>query len=87
MGFIYVLLGSSTVQLRDSHDSRRSRACSVVGMATVLEKYATEGQRFVVFYFFGQKDSIQRIFIKKCFLFKVGCVWRRSVQPWWQTFY
>jgi hypothetical protein len=48
MGFICVLLGSSTVQLHDSHDSRRSCACSVVGMATVLEEYATEEQRSVV---------------------------------------
>jgi hypothetical protein len=40
-------------------------------MATVLEEYPTEEQPFVV-----QKDSTQRIFIKKCFPFTVGSVCR-----------
>jgi hypothetical protein len=42
-------------------------------MATVLEKYTAEEQRSVVC-FCGQKVSVQRIFIKKCFLFVVGNV-------------
>jgi hypothetical protein len=50
------------------------RLVSVVKMATVLEVYATEGQRCASFC--GQKDSMQRLFIKKCFLFKVGSVCR-----------
>jgi hypothetical protein len=37
-------------------------------MATVLEVDTTEEQRSVV-RFCGQKDSMQNIFIKKCFLF------------------
>jgi hypothetical protein len=44
-------------------------------MATVLEVYTTEEQRSVV-RFYGQKDSIQMIFIKKCFLFIVWSVCR-----------
>jgi hypothetical protein len=44
-------------------------------MATVLEEYATEEQRFVV-RFCGQMDSVKIIFIKKCFLFMVGSVSR-----------
>jgi hypothetical protein len=48
---------------------------SVVKMVTVFERYTTEKQRSVV-RFCGQKDSMQRIFIKKCFLFTVGSVCR-----------
>jgi hypothetical protein len=44
-------------------------------METVLE-YTTEGQRSVVRIFCGQKDSMQRMFIKKCFMFTVGSVCR-----------
>jgi hypothetical protein len=44
---------------------------SVVKMATVLEEYSTEEQRSVA-RFFGQKDTMQRIFIKKCVMFTVG---------------
>jgi hypothetical protein len=43
----------------------------VVKMEEVLEEYSTEEQRSVVC-FCGQKDSMQRIVIKKCFLFTVG---------------
>jgi hypothetical protein len=49
------------------------RLVSVVRMATLFEKYNTEEQRSVV-RFCGQKDSMQRIFIKKCFLFMLGSV-------------
>jgi hypothetical protein len=49
------------------------RLVSVVKMATMLEQYTTEEQCPVV-RFCGQKDSMQRIFIKKCFLFTVGSV-------------
>jgi hypothetical protein len=46
----------------------------VVKIATVLEEYSTEERHSVVRFFCGQKDSMQRIFIKKCFLFTVGSV-------------
>jgi hypothetical protein len=49
------------------------RLISVVKTATVLEEYSAEEQRSVV-RFYGQKDSMQRIFIKKSFLFAVGSV-------------
>jgi hypothetical protein len=42
-------------------------------MVTVFEEYATEEQRSVV-RFCGQKDSIQRIFTMKCFLFTPGSI-------------
>jgi hypothetical protein len=74
IGFLCLLLGSSTVQLHDSLSSGRAsvqRLVSVVKMATVLEKYAAEEQRSVVL-FCGQKDSMQRIIIKKCILPTVG---------------
>jgi hypothetical protein len=44
-------------------------------MTTVLEGCTTEDQRPVV-PFCGQNDSVQRIFVKKCFLFTVGSVCR-----------
>jgi hypothetical protein len=53
-------------------------------MATVLEECTTEEQRSVVS-FYGQKDSMQRIFIKKCFLLPGEggkCLSRKAVQNW-----
>jgi hypothetical protein len=44
-------------------------------MATMLEGCTTEKQRSVV-RSYGKNDSMQRIFIKKCSLFKVGSVCR-----------
>jgi hypothetical protein len=49
------------------------RLVSVVKMATVLEEYTTEEQRSVV-RFYAQKNSMQRLVIKACFLFTVGSV-------------
>jgi hypothetical protein len=43
-------------------------------MATVLEEYTTEEHSYIVRFFCGQKDSMQKIFIKKGFLFTVGSV-------------
>jgi hypothetical protein len=46
-------------------------------MQTVLAEYITEEKRSVVrFTFHGQKDSMQKILIKKYFLFMVGNVCR-----------
>jgi hypothetical protein len=44
-------------------------------MVTLLEVCATEEQRSVV-RVCGQKDSMQRIFINKCYLFTVGSICR-----------
>jgi hypothetical protein len=44
-------------------------------MVTVFDHYTTEEQRSVV-HFCGQRDSMQRIFVKKCFLFTAGSVCR-----------
>jgi hypothetical protein len=68
IGCICVSLGSSTVQVADIH-AHVHRLVSVFKMATVLE-------RSVVLFFFGQKDSMQRIVIRKCFLFTAGSVFR-----------
>jgi hypothetical protein len=68
IAFLYVSLGSSRV-----HSC--TCACSVVKMATVLEDCTTKELRTVV-RFYGRKDSMQRIFIKKCFLFTMGSVHR-----------
>jgi glucan phosphoethanolaminetransferase (alkaline phosphatase superfamily) len=44
-------------------------------MATILEKYSTEEQSyFVLRFLYGQKDSMQRILLKKCVLLTVGSV-------------
>jgi chloramphenicol 3-O-phosphotransferase len=49
-------------------------------MATVLEACTAEEQRYVV-RFCGQKDSMQWIFIKKCFLFTGGrCLSRKAIR-------
>jgi hypothetical protein len=62
-----------TVKEADEH-AYVQRLVSVLRMATVLEYTGTiEEQRSIVI-FCGRKDSMQRIFIKKCFLFTVGSV-------------
>jgi hypothetical protein len=77
--FLYVSLGSNTVQLHDSLGSRRaytySVLVSVVKMATALEECNTKKQSSVV-HFCGQRDSVQRLFIKKCFPFTAESVFR-----------
>jgi hypothetical protein len=47
---------------------------SVVKMATVLADVLPKNS-VLLCVFRGQKDSMQRVFIKKCFLFTVGSVW------------
>jgi hypothetical protein len=48
---------------------------SVVKMATVLEGVVPKSS-VLLCVFWGQKDSLQRVFIKKCFLYTVGSVCR-----------
>jgi hypothetical protein len=59
-------------------------------MVAMLEVCTTEEQRSVV-RFYGQKDSMQRILIKKILLFTVRssdfqlfCPLKKP--PWWQAF-
>jgi hypothetical protein len=61
-----------TLYTVDAH-AHVQRLTSVVKMATVLEIYPTEEQRSVM-HFCGQKDTMQWLFTKKCFLFTVGSV-------------
>jgi hypothetical protein len=79
IGFVCVSLGSSTVQLHDSLGSRRGFTCSEADLSSQNGNSAdvctTEEQRSVV-RFCGQKYSIQRIFIKKCFILTAGSVCR-----------
>jgi hypothetical protein len=63
-----------TVYVADAH-ARVQRLVSVVKMAALLEGCTTEEQRSLV-RFCGQEESLQRIFINKCFLFTMGRVRR-----------
>jgi hypothetical protein len=63
-----------TVWVANAH-AHIQRLVLVVKMATMLEAYNTEEQRSVV-RISWQKDLMQRISIKKCFLFRVGSVCR-----------
>jgi hypothetical protein len=55
-------------------------------MTTALEGCTTKEQRYVVD-FCGKKYAVQRIFIKKYFLFTVGkCVTRKAVHNWVEKF-
>jgi hypothetical protein len=45
-------------------------------MATVFQECTAEERRSVVRFLWGQEDSMQRIFIEKCFLFMLGSVGR-----------
>jgi hypothetical protein len=51
------------------------RLVSVVKMATVLEDVLPKNSVLLRVCFCGQKGSMQRIFIKKCFLFTTGNVY------------
>jgi hypothetical protein len=86
IGFLFVSLGNSTVQFHHSLGSRRAWACSEAGFSS------QNGERaWGVYYrkpefflrFCGQTDSVQRIFIKKYFLFTVGSVSsRKAIHNW-----
>jgi uncharacterized membrane protein YqgA involved in biofilm formation len=74
IGFLCLSLGSSTVQVADAHVQR---LVSVVKMVIVLEVCTSKEQHCVVhfcFVFCGQKDSMEKLFIRTCFLFTVGSV-------------
>jgi hypothetical protein len=62
------------VQVAGAH-AHVQRLVSVVKVATAFEVCTTEEKSSVVC-FLWEKDSVQRIFIKQCFLFKVGSVCR-----------
>jgi hypothetical protein len=79
MGFLYVSLGSSTIQLYDSLCSRCACLCSEAGLNSKNGKRAedsTTDEQCSVVRFCGQKDSMQRKLTKKFFMFTVGSVCR-----------
>jgi hypothetical protein len=80
IGFLYVSLGSSTVQLHDSLGSRLACAYSEAAFSSQNGDHASgvscRRAAFSCAFFYGEKDSVQRIFMKKCFLFTVGSVCR-----------
>jgi hypothetical protein len=91
IGFLYVSLGSSTVQLHDSLGSRRACSCSEARFSSQNSDRAVGAfyrrASFCCTFLCEQKDSMQRIFIKKCFLFTVGSVCRvKRFTTGWQTF-
>jgi hypothetical protein len=87
IGFLCVSLGSSTVHHHDTLGSRRACACSEAGFSNQNDDCVWgvyyRGAAFCCF-FCGQKDSVQRISIKKCFLFTVGnvCRLKRFITGW-----
>jgi hypothetical protein len=62
-----------TVKAADAH-AHVQRLVFVAKMATVLECVLLKICVLLCVFFCGQEDSMQRIFIKKCFLFTVGSV-------------
>jgi hypothetical protein len=79
ISFLCVPIGSSTVQIHDSLDSRRARPCSEASFSSQNDDCAWVCYRRAAFYcafLCGQKDSLQRIFIRKFFLFTVESVCR-----------
>jgi hypothetical protein len=78
IGVLCVPPGGSTVQLHDSLGSRRPCAYSEASFSSEngdsgCEAYYRRAAFWCAF-FSGQKDSMQGIFIKKCFPFTVGGV-------------
>jgi hypothetical protein len=91
IGFLCVSLGSSTVQLHDSLGSRRTCTCSEAGFSSQNSdcKWGFYYWRAVFCCgFCVQRDSVQRILVKKCFLFMVGSVCHiKRFTAGWQTFH
>jgi hypothetical protein len=84
ISFQCLSLGSSTVQLCDSLGIRYAYACSETGInnqngACAWGVYYRRAAFYCAF-FCGQKDSVHRIFIKKCSLFmlEVCIAWSGS---------
>jgi hypothetical protein len=73
ISFLHVSLGSKTVQLHDNLGSRHAYKCFNSQNGDRAWVCTTEEQSSVVC-FCGLKDSTQRIFIKKCFLFMAESV-------------
>jgi hypothetical protein len=99
IGFLCAPLVSSTVQLIYSVGSRRACGSSDAGFSSengertwgVYYRRATSSCAFL-FFFCGQKNSVQRIFIKKYFLYKMGSIHRvsssqlgREIRRWCPT--
>jgi hypothetical protein len=78
--FLCVSLGSSTIQVHGSLGRRRECSCSEGGFSSQNGDrawgvyYRRAG--FCCAFLCGQKDSMQRIFINKFFLFTAGSVCR-----------
>jgi hypothetical protein len=84
IGFMCVTLGNSIVQLH-AH-ARVQRLVSVVKMATVLDDVLLKSS-VLLCVSCGQKGSMQRLFIKKNFLFTAGIACRvKRFTTVWQTF-
>jgi hypothetical protein len=79
IGFFCISLGGSTVHLHENLCSRRACPCSEAGFISQNgdRTWGVYYRRAAFCYAFPceQKESMQRIFIKKCFLFTVGSVW------------
>jgi hypothetical protein len=94
--FLCVSLGSSTVQLHESLDSRHACTCSEAGVSSQNGDRAWRVHyrraAFCCAYIYGQKDSMQKIFIKNYLLFTVGSVCRvkrftagwKKFRWWWR---
>jgi hypothetical protein len=91
VSFLCVSL-ASTVQLHDSLGSRRACAYSEAAFSSqngdrAWEVYYLRAAFCCAFIFCGQKGSMQKTFIKKCFLFTVGSVCRgKRFTTGWKTF-
>jgi hypothetical protein len=58
------------------------RLVSVVKMATVFEGSITGKQRFIMVFFCGQRDSVQRVFITSFHVYDGKCLSRKAVHNW-----
>jgi hypothetical protein len=76
--FLCASLDSSTIQLYESLGSRHACSCLEAGFSSQNYDRAsgcTTEEQSSITSFCGQKNSVQRIFLKKYFLFTVGSVY------------
>jgi hypothetical protein len=74
-GLLCVSLGSRTVQLHGSLGSKRACACSEAGFSCQNGDLSWGVYYRRTEFCSGQRDSMQKIYIKKCFLFMAGSVY------------
>jgi hypothetical protein len=82
IGFLFVSLGSSTVQLHDSLDSRRACACSEAGFSGNRASGVYHRRAAFCFFFVGKRFNAKNIYKEMFPVYGGKCLSRKVVHNW-----